>query len=131
MCPQDGAADHITLIGSTKEPQVDGSPKELRLQIKKMPGYFSGVGDLLTALLLAKLYQNPERFGQAIEESVAALQGIMKMTAEACGDLLMSTDKTAEVFRARELRLIQGQDLLLNPTIEYKAEPLWKGRNKQ
>lgn len=123
VCPTEGDADHITVIGSTKEPQIDGSPSEVRLQTKKIPGYFTGVGDLLTALLLAKLHCSPEKFGQAIEESVAALQGVMKITAEEGGSLLMSTDRTAEVFRARELRLIQGQDFLINPTIEYRAEP--------
>jgi hypothetical protein len=57
----------------------------------------------------------------AIEEAVASLQGILLDTAEACGEEALTAPRSADVCNKRELRLIQGQDHLVNPKIMLKC----------
>ncbi|CAD7698350.1 unnamed protein product, partial [Ostreobium quekettii] len=122
MSPSEGD-DDITIIGSTTEPQLESVPSRVRLRLKKLPGYFTGTGDLLAALLVAKLHCHQGRFAAALEEAVAALQGVMAVTADAQGGIA-ADDRSAEAFRARELRVVQGQYLLEHPEVVHRAEPV-------
>jgi pyridoxal/pyridoxine/pyridoxamine kinase len=42
-------------------------------------------GDLLAALLLARIHQQPDRLAAAVELAVAGLQGVLAATAAAAG----------------------------------------------
>lgn len=65
----------ITLIGSTRVPQEAGFPQRFRLRIPKLPMYFTGTGDLVAALLLARTADMPGRLTQAVELAIASVQG--------------------------------------------------------
>lgn len=60
---------------------------------------FSSVfaGDLLTALLLARLHKNPDNMQHAVEQAVASLQAVLVASAEASGEAAHATERTAEV----------------------------------
>ena len=55
-------------------------------------------GDLLTALLLAKLHQQPDHMQHAVEHAIASLQGVLLATVEAAGGAAHVKDRTAEVI---------------------------------
>lgn len=117
---------YITLIASTRVAQAPGCPGAFRMRIPKLQGYFTGTGDLLCALLLAWSHRYPDNLAAAVEHAVAGLQGVLQLTAAAAGPaVLASTDeRSAAVFRAKELRLVQGQQQLLQPDIKIRVEPI-------
>jgi pyridoxal/pyridoxine/pyridoxamine kinase len=101
-------------------------------------------GDLLAALLLAWCERHPGDLASAAEKAVASLQAVLRVTSRiveaeearlaAAGagaaardgpkPLLSSRERTAAVFRAKELRLVQSQAELVDPRVELRAEPL-------
>ncbi len=46
---------------------------------------FASAGDLLAALLLARIHQQPDQLSTAVELAVAGLQGVLDVTAAAAG----------------------------------------------
>lgn len=117
------APEHVTLVASTTLPQGTGSFSPLVVRVPRLDGYFTGAGDLLTALLLAGLHQHPGQLVRAVERAVAGLQGVLAATVEAAGDGLHAQD-TNERFRSIELRLVQSQEALRNPAVTIRAQPL-------
>lgn len=65
----------IVLIASTKVPQEAGLPQRFRLRMPKLPMYFTGTGDLVAALLLARTADSPGRLVHAVELAIASVQG--------------------------------------------------------
>lgn len=108
-----------------------------------MPHVALPPGDLLAALLLAWTARHPGDLATAVEKAVAGLQGVLRVTAAAVAadeqrssgagngggsggeaSALSSKERTAAVFRAKELRLVQSQRELIEPRIDLRAEPL-------
>jgi predicted deacylase len=54
-------------------------------------------GDLMTALLLGWSARLPGRLRDAVLHAVAALQGVLAVTAEAAGPAARATERSAEV----------------------------------
>jgi pyridoxal/pyridoxine/pyridoxamine kinase len=50
-------------------------------------------GDLLAALLLARIHQQPDQLSSAVELAVAGLQGVLEATAVAAGPAVTAADK--------------------------------------
>lgn len=119
-----GTENEVTVIASTNQVQDEDSPQKLVLRIPRVHAYFTGTGDLFTALLLAWLYKSPRDLKHAMEMAVSGLQAVLRNTVKACGFDATSDESSSEVWASRELRLIQNQDQLLSPTIIYQAEPL-------
>eukprot|EP00877_Chromochloris_zofingiensis_P002856 jgi/Chrzof1/12571/UNPLg00524.t1 len=113
---------YITLVASTRVPQKPGRPSRFRIQIPHISGYFTGTGDLLTALLLAWTFIHPDDIATAVELAIAGLQGVLRATAHAAGPAIK--ERSAKAFAAKELRLIQNQHLLIEPKVELVAEPI-------
>lgn len=111
----------IVVLGSSKVEQVDACP--FYISVPKIDAYFSGVGDLLAALLLYHTSENPTDLAHATELAVASLQKVLQFTAKAAGEARNSQERTAEVMRARELRLVQCQSEILNPVVEHRSNP--------
>lgn len=63
------------LVGSTRVPQEAGFPQRFRLRMPKLPMYFTGTGDLVAALLLARTAESPGRLTHAVELAIASVQG--------------------------------------------------------
>lgn len=84
------------------------------------------LGDLLSALLLAWTSKQPDKLAAAVEAAVAGLQGVLAVTAAAAGPEVLAAKnvRSAEIFKAKELRLIQGQQHLLHPKVTIRAQPL-------
>ncbi|XP_057522153.1 pyridoxal kinase-like isoform X2 [Amaranthus tricolor] len=63
----------LCLIGSSKT-EKDESPEQFKITIPKIPSYFTGTGDLTTALLLGWSNKYPDNLARAAELAVSSLQ---------------------------------------------------------
>jgi pyridoxal/pyridoxine/pyridoxamine kinase len=59
--------------------------------------YFTGTGDLMAALLLARLHERPHDLATAVELATAGLQAVLQETVAACGPAALAAERTAEV----------------------------------
>ncbi|GAB4817197.1 hypothetical protein N2152v2_004243 [Parachlorella kessleri] len=121
-----GWEHYVTVIASTTVAQHAGQRyQQLRLRVPRVDAYFTGTGDLFTALLLAWMHQHPGDLKTALEKAVAGLQAVLADTVAHCGEAAKATVRTAEVSRARELRLVQNQRVLVAPKVLFEAEPIY------
>ncbi|KAL6529935.1 hypothetical protein OROMI_028580 [Orobanche minor] len=107
---------NLLLIGSHLK-EKGQTPWQFRISIPKIPAYFTGTGDLMTALLLGWSNKYPENLDKAAELSVSSLQALLIRTVDdytRAGHDCQSS--------SLEIRLIQSQDDIRNPEIKYKAE---------
>ncbi|KAL2551717.1 Pyridoxal kinase [Forsythia ovata] len=106
---------NLLLIGSHQKEK--GQSLQFKILIPKIPAYFTGTGDLTTALLLGWSNKYPENLDKAAELSVSSLQALLARTindyTKAGHDCQSSS---------LEIRLIQSQEDIRNPEIKYKAE---------
>eukprot|EP00884_Botryococcus_braunii_P022141 jgi/Botrbrau1/8610/Bobra.0196s0010.1 len=121
----EGNDDELQLLASSTLPQDEGSYACLVIHIPQVAAYFTGTGDLMTALLLAWLHKYPSNLRLAVESALAGLQAILHKTEDYEGlHAANQIDDKAGMSRRRELRLVQNQGLLLNPQIVLHAEPV-------
>jgi pyridoxine kinase len=125
----------MVLIGST-----NGS-RPWFISFPEFKGYYVGVGDLFSALLLgryddqAATIHSPESttvdtpLSIATEKAVAGVQGVLRNTAKAIESTLPMPDsitdpgqQRVERMRRRELRLIQSRQEIENPRMDYTAQ---------
>jgi pyridoxine kinase len=93
-----------------------------RIDCPVLRGQFTGTGDLCAALLLAHTASFNHRgtpndtndFPLALEQVVNTIFAVLIRTSEAAGDTIKS----------RELKIVQSQDLILNPPTRFKAETI-------
>lgn len=113
--------DEIVVLASTKKPRA----LKFTIRVPKIKAYFTGTGDLLASLILAAMGRHPSDLATAMEEAIASLQAVLRDTAEACGEASFALERTSEVCRARELRLVQNRAHLMNPPkpSPFKAVP--------
>ncbi|CAN6451696.1 unnamed protein product [Victoria cruziana] len=108
--------DYYLLIGSQQKTKGE-SPEQFKIVIPKIPAYFTGTGDLMTALLLGWTNKYPENLEKASELAVSSLQAVLQRTL---------ADYKAAGFDPQssslEIRLIQSQEDIRNPQITHKAE---------
>ncbi|KAH7658525.1 Pyridoxine kinase protein [Dioscorea alata] len=106
----------LLLIGSHQK-EKDHPPEQFKIAIPKIPAYFTGTGDLTTALLLGWSNKYPDNLEIASELAVSSLQALLQRTVS---DYLKAgfDPQTSSL----EIRLIQSQDDIKNPQIKYKAE---------
>ena len=101
--------------------------------IPRIKGYFSGVGDIFSALVLAHYRPTDatEALSQATSSAICTIQGILLRTHEYCDSLPEeehpATDDEADEadgerrvrrMRARELRIVQNIEYIRNPPRE-------------
>lgn len=115
--------------GSGAPPHGDATDATLMLPLhtrtlplpKQLPAH---AGDLFAALLLGWLQRRPGELKVALEAAVAGLQAVLRDTVEQCSEAATTTDRTATVCAARELRLVQNQAAILRPEHLYAAEAI-------
>ncbi|KAK7685751.1 hypothetical protein QCA50_011097 [Cerrena zonata] len=115
--------------------------------VPTIPGYFSGVGDLFSALVLAHyeaitdsdIKHSP--VSAAASQALTKTHGILSLTHEHARSLpeeeRLPTDEELDVkepmrkikrMRGRELRLIQGQDIIRGTKeVEFREMQPWNG----
>ncbi|KAJ0687915.1 putative pyridoxal kinase [Helianthus annuus] len=105
----------LLLIGS-HEKEKGQSPVQFKIVIPKIPAYFTGTGDLMTALLLGWSNKYPNNLEKAAELAVSSLQAVLSRT-------LKDYEKAGydPQTSSLEIRLIQSQDDIRDPEITYNA----------
>ncbi|KAF9592342.1 hypothetical protein IFM89_014268 [Coptis chinensis] len=116
--------DNLCLIGShlkvkvSRQRMMEGQPPEqFKIVIPKIPAYFTGTGDLMTALLLGWSNKYPDNLDTASELAVSSVQALLHRTLadyESVGFDLRSS--------SLEIRLIQSKEDIQNPQVNYKAD---------
>lgn len=120
--------DMMVQVGSTR-----GSSPWL-ISFPEFKGYYVGVGDLFSALLLGRYNQNERGsivdtpLACAAEKAIAGVQGVLRNTAAAidatppvADEIKDEAQTRVEVMRRRELRLIQSRQAIENPDIQHRA----------
>ncbi|RZC61335.1 hypothetical protein C5167_023108 [Papaver somniferum] len=107
--------DSLFLLGSHQK--VKGQPPEqFKIVIPKIPAYFTGTGDLTTALLLGWSNKYPDNLDKASEFAVSTLQALLHRTI---------TDYESVGFdpssSSLEIRLVQSQEDIRSPKVNFKA----------
>ncbi|KAK1269849.1 Pyridoxal kinase [Acorus gramineus] len=107
--------DNLLLIGSHLKTKGE-PPEQFKIVIPKIHAYFTGTGDLTTALLLGWSNKYPNDLSKAAELAVSSLQSLLQRTV---------ADYKAAGFDPQssslEIRLIQSQDDIRNPQVKYNA----------
>ncbi|OEL31180.1 Pyridoxal kinase [Dichanthelium oligosanthes] len=105
----------LLLIGSHKKSK-EQPPEQFKIEIPKIPAYFTGTGDLTTALLLGWSNKYPDNLETAAELAVSSLQALLKRTVEDYKRAGFDPSTSS-----LEIRLIQSQDDIRNPAVTCKA----------
>jgi pyridoxine kinase len=84
------------------------------LEVPIVPGSYTGTGDLCSALLLAHTARFPDNLPKAMELVSNTMQAVVERTHKA----------SSRSVKSRELRLIQSQSDIENPTIRYKCRKI-------
>ncbi|KAK7290184.1 hypothetical protein RIF29_04419 [Crotalaria pallida] len=106
----------LLLIGSNQK-EKGQPPKQFKIAIPIIPAYFTGTGDLMTALLLGWSNKYSDNLERAAELAVSTLQALLHRTIhdyKSAGHDPQST--------SLEIRLIQSLDDIRNPQVKFKAE---------
>jgi pyridoxal/pyridoxine/pyridoxamine kinase len=109
----------MTIVASQiqKSPNNGSEVQEMtwRIDCPILPGHFTGTGDLCAALFLAhtttNLGNNINQIPNAMERVVNTMFAILKRSSDAAG----------ETVKSRELKLVQSQDIILNPPTRFTA----------
>ncbi|GAB5034629.1 pyridoxal kinase [Nannochloropsis oceanica] len=111
----EGGYDALHVVGSQRHGISWRSPDMCRLLVPRIPGDYTGTGDLTAALLLAWLHLTPgdapSRLEGVLENVIATVQATLKRTR-------------AEAGESAELRLIQSKEDIERPRVEVRAERL-------
>ncbi|KAF7056960.1 hypothetical protein CFC21_064321 [Triticum aestivum] len=107
--------DKLLLIGSYKRTE-EQPPEQFKIEIPKIPAYFTGTGDLTTALLLGWSNKYPDNLEKAAELAVSSLQALLRRTVEDYKRAGFDPSSSS-----LEIRLIQSQDEIRNPQVTCNA----------
>lgn len=107
---------NLLLIGSHQK-EKGHSPDQFKIVMPKIPAYFTGTGDLMTALLLGWSNKYPDNLDKAAELAVSSLQALLQRTL---ADYVKAG--FAPQSSSLEIRLVQSQDDIRHPEVKYKAE---------
>ncbi|EGD72254.1 pyridoxal/pyridoxine/pyridoxamine kinase [Salpingoeca rosetta] len=112
------AAQGSTADGDGGDGDVTSELTRYRLTVPRFDFYFTGTGDLLSALILARTWEAPADPMTAVAKAAASLQGVCQHTYEYCRHV------EAPTARHKELRLIQSkhQDHIESPDLNLLRE---------
>ncbi|KAJ7777342.1 Ribokinase-like protein [Mycena metata] len=126
----DPESSHLLCISSSATPGTATTSTMHAQTVQLLPGYFSGVGDLFSALLLAHFVPDDaspgsEVVSRAASQALTKTHAMLRLTyaysetlpedeRQATDDEKDALDPLRKVkrMRGRELRLVQGQDIL-------------------
>ncbi|XP_059449368.1 pyridoxal kinase [Corylus avellana] len=107
---------NLLLIGSHQKAK-DQSAEQFKIVFPKIPAYFTGTGDLTTALLLGWSNKFPDNLDKAAELAVSSVQALLQRTVNDYRSAGHDPQSSS-----LEIRLIQSQDDIRNPEVKFKAE---------
>lgn len=106
---------NLLLIGSHQKDK-EHAPEQFKIVIPRIPAYFTGTGDLMTALLLGWSNKYPDNLDKAAELAVSSLQAVLQRTVNDYETVGFDPQSSS-----LEIRLIQSQDDIRNPKPTFSA----------
>ncbi|TMW59970.1 hypothetical protein Poli38472_000012 [Pythium oligandrum] len=106
--------EELVVIGSKKQAvDGEGAPtyEQFEIRLPMIDSYYTGTGDLFSALLLVWLHRLPNNFKLVLENVISTIQAVLKITLKLGG-------------RNCELKLIQSRHVIANPTSRVTARSL-------
>jgi pyridoxine kinase len=120
----------LSLVGSQKHFN-EATARRFEIQFPRLSGYFTGTGDLLSALLLAWFHICNDNFQLACEKALATVQAIIQRTSQERerelglnAESSLQEQHTSIYMRATELKLLESKRDIEQPVILYQAKPL-------
>ncbi|KAI0051014.1 Ribokinase-like protein [Auriscalpium vulgare] len=128
----DETSDWLLCLASSRVDGLSGPSIVYAACVPFIPGYFSGVGDLFSALVLGHYSPSAQAaLPAAVSQALSKTHGILRLTdayastlpeadRQPTDDELDAADPERRVrrMRGRELRLIQGQNILRGDAVE-------------
>lgn len=111
---EDGDENKTITIIASKRNKDDKKQEMWRIDCPKIPGSFTGTGDVTASLLLGHLESHPDDLPLVMEKVINTMYVLIQRTHKAQG----------KTVRSKELRLIQSKDIIENPPSTFKATPL-------
>ncbi|KAL5164195.1 Pyridoxal kinase [Glycine soja] len=111
--------DGILLLIGSHQKEKGEPPRQFKIVIPKIPAYFTGTGDLMTALLLGWSNKYPDNLEIAAELAVSSLQAVLHRTLSDYKSAGHDPESTS-----LEIRLIQSQDDICTP--QTPGDKQWK-----
>lgn len=116
-------------VGLNANSDYDHQYERYRIEFPKLPLPFVGSGDLFTALLTAWLTRSgnsdwPSNMNipVALEKTIGTMQAVLNRTLKHYENCAVSDSTRMQKAAAKELKLIQSRDDILDPIITYRAE---------
>lgn len=110
-----GEGATITIVASKLEGRGGKEIQRMwRIDCPKIPGSFTGTGDVTASLLLGNLLRTPDDMPLVMEKVVNTMYVLIERTHALQGSTPQS----------KELRLIQSKDVIEDPPSTYKARAL-------
>ncbi len=132
----EGSLDSDYLICAGSSMTSNGPTEAFMIRFPKLAEHFEGVGDLFSALVTARIDLDTIPLSRTAELAIASLQAIIANTRHyAAGiaakngiNLLPNETETPQArinrLRTIELRIVPNPGCILDPVIEFKAQPL-------
>ena len=119
----------IATVGNETSSDSKLEYERYKIEFPKLPLPFVGSGDLFTALLTAWLTRSGNNdwpynmnIPLALEKTIGTMQAVLNRTLKHYNLSTMSNDSKLQKAAAKELKLIQSRDEILNPKTIYHAE---------
>lgn len=121
----------LSLIGSQKKPEWTIC-HQFEIQFPRLSGYFTGAGDLLSALILARFHLCDDDLQLACEQALGTIQAVIRRTFQQREHELASLSeipRTEQLYKSRymratELRILDSKTDIEWPAVNYRAKPL-------
>lgn len=110
-----GETEKVSVFASKRDDKEE-TPQVWRIDCPKLPGTYTGTGDLFSALLLAHSAMNPNDLPATLEKVMNTMFACIKRSLE------LTPDIPEDSKIPRGLMLIQCKDIIENPPIDIKAQ---------
>jgi pyridoxine kinase len=122
IIPSSGSDQHEQLYCMTSQRHPDGRLQQHLISFPTYEGYFTGTGDLFSALTVARLQDYPHSLAQAIFKVVSSVNAVTLKTWKHQQKLLQGNEQVivdkpsdAKLVHACELQVVKGKKEIEHP----------------
>ncbi|XP_014242769.2 pyridoxal kinase isoform X2 [Cimex lectularius] len=113
-----GTENELIALASSN---AGGKEKRVLLKFPKLPGNFTGTGDLFAALFLAWNYKTKNNLTKSLEYTISTLQSLLKRTLNIAKE---SSNGQPLTHAQLELKIIQSKNDIEDPKVTVQAVEL-------
>lgn len=118
MRSPDAPNAHLLVAASTVVDQAAGYPQQFVIELERKNVKCTGTGDMLSALLLGWRTVYPHQLVECVKRAVGGVQAAIAHSAALQSDNQAPARSDAEMWKRRELQVVQAQDEILEPPMD-------------